>query len=601
MRKIYSNIPQREITDLRNLVKDAARNFGDRSYLKYKRNGAIQTLSFKDLDARVDCLSAAIFEMGLSGKAVGVVGESSPEWIITYLACVNSGCIIVPLDRELNHEELCGFLQKVHANAVFFSPSFTASFEAAREKLPEIRYFAEFPASKKSAPEPEEAPLPFPGENGGIREQSELSDYESEPLSEGFLPFEKVLARGRVLLESGDTRIKNHKINMDAVCAILFTSGTTGTSKGVMLSQKNLTAAVNCSYRTTDFRQNDVLVSVLPLHHTYEMTCGILTPILIGCTVCINESLKTVLKSFQVYRPTGVVLVPLFVSTIYKKIWDTAEKTGKRKMLEFALKASGSTRTVGIDLRRLIFRSVRAAFGGRLKKIICGGAPLEPDHVQRFDEIGINLCEGYGITECAPLIAVNPPFWKKYHSVGLPVPTLEVMIDKSQNADNGEILVKGPNVMVGYYGDAAATAAAIQDGWFHTGDCGYLDDDGFLYVTGRSKNVIVLNNGKNVFPEEIEEYLAPVELVSECAVVGRTGTDGQVSGLTAIIYPDFAYAKKQGLKDIVAISAAIKEEVALVNKTLPAFKQIRGIEIRQTEFQKTTTKKIKRHKINEES
>lgn len=594
MNKRFSQTEKREITDLKDLVLGSAELYGEKDFLRYKRDGEVQSISFAAFSTEVQRLASALLEMGLAGSAVAVIGETTPEWITAYLAVVIAGGIIVPLDRELQHEEICGFLEKARCKAVFHSPAFTESFKASRARLGGVRYFAELPTNKKKYA----ATHPYASEEDLEGEEQVRPQFA---IPEGFVPFSALALRGKILLDCGDTAFKDCESDPDRMCAILFTSGTTGTSKGVMLSERNLVCAINSSHRSTEFGYDDTLVSVLPTHHTYEMTCGILTPLLIGATVCINESLKTVLKSFLLYRPTALVLVPLYVSTIYKKIWDTAEKTGKKKVLETALKASSQTLKIGLDLRKILFSSVRSAFGGRLKMIVCGGAPLNPDFVPRFDEFGINIVEGYGITECAPLISVNPAFEKKYHSVGPAVAGLDSRVD-APNADGiGEICVKGPNVMLGYYEDEEATRAVIdEDGWFHTGDCGYIDEDGYIFLTGRQKNVIVLNNGKNVFPEEIEEHLSDIELIHECVVIGRDNEEGQTVGLTALIHPDFDRAKDRGYEDINQITDAIKREVALLNKTLPAFKQIRGIEIRQTEFVKTTTKKIKRHKVNEQ-
>lgn len=596
MNKIFESKEKREISDLRSLVYDSARLYGDKDYFRYKREGEIHSLSFSDFAEECRRLTSALFEMGLSGKRIAVIGETTPEWVITYLATVNCGGVIVPLDRELQHEEILGFINKAKCEAVFHSPAFTEAFENSRAALAGVRYFVELPSNKKKyAPS---HPYAEEGDESNVKPVLR----PQFPLNEGFLPFAATTLRGKVLLDCGDTAADDYEFDLDRMCAIIFTSGTTGTSKGVMLSQRNLVSAINSSHHSTEFSYDDVLVSVLPTHHTYEMTCGILTPLLLGATVCINESLKTVLKSLLLYRPTALVLVPLYVSTIYKKIWDTAEKQGKKKTLETALKASGTTMKFGLDLRKVLFSSVRAAFGGRLKMIVCGGAPLNPDFVPRFDEFGISIVEGYGITECAPLISVNPAFAKKYHSVGPAVNGLDSRIDEPDENGIGEICVKGPNVMLGYYEDQDATDAVIdENGWFHTGDCGYIDEDGYIFITGRQKNVIVLNNGKNVFPEEIEEHLSDIDIIRECVIVGRENEEGQTVGLTALIFPDFDRAKERGLDDILAVTEAIKKEVGILNRTLPGFKQIRGIEIRQTEFVKTTTKKIKRHKVNEEN
>jgi long-chain acyl-CoA synthetase len=370
-----------------------------------------------------------------------------------------------------------------------------------------------------------------------------------------------------------------------------------------MLSQDNLLSCIYSSANMVNFSYKDILFSVLPLHHTYEMSCGILTPIMLGITVCFNNSLKYFMKNINIFKPTGMILVPLFVSTIYKKIMDEVAKKNKEKLFKGAVIVTKNLRRVGLDVRSLAFADINKALGGNMKKIICGGAALEPSLVDRFEEFGINVAEGYGITECSPLVSVNPYKFRKSGSVGIPVKDSVVKVileDKEGNeidaetGEIGEICVKGPQVMLGYYKNPEATAESFtQEGFFKTGDYGYLDEDGYLFITGRKKNIIVLPNGKNVYPEEIEEYLYKLDIISECVVVGREGSNGEVV-LTAIIYPD--YTKFEGF-DQNQIIERMKSEVLKINKQLPIFKQIRNIELKKNEFEKTSSKKIIRHKI----
>jgi long-chain acyl-CoA synthetase len=319
-----------------------------------------------------------------------------------------------------------------------------------------------------------------------------------------------------------------------------------------------------------------------------------------GMEICINDSLRYIMQNFKTFQPTGLVLVPLFVTTMYKKIWDEARKGGREKMLRFALKLSKASRAVGIDLRRVLFKDVLAAFGGRLCKIVCGGAPLDPEVAEKFEEFGIQISEGFGITECSPLVAVSPYYAPKKGSVGPAVIGCEVKLGEIVNAETdhgpeGELLVKGGNVMLGYYKNEEATAEAFtEDGWFRTGDIGYLDKDGYIYITGRKKNVIVLENGKNVFPEELEEHLNKLPGVAEAVVVGRKRDDGTIQ-LTALIYPA-KDAFPKGTEQ-AAIEDALRQQVNGMNKGLVSYKQIRGVEFRDTEFEKNTSKKIRRNKI----
>ena len=566
MKKEYPDYERRPFKDLRELVKSAAEAMPDKTYLKYKgkEKGEIVELSYLEFDKYIDRIGTTLTYLGLRGKHIAVIGDTSKEWIATYLAAVNGGMVIVPLDKELPEEEIEKFLEFAEVKAVVYSERFHDLFKRISEKS-NIDYF--------------------------IR----MGETDESEEDKRFLSTEKLEKRGRILLREDYTDFLDNKINVDDDAVIIFTSGTTGTSKGVVLSQKNIVSAVNSSARMLSFNENDVLLSVLPTHHTYEMTCGILTPILVGATVCINDSMKYLTKNLQLFRPTSMILVPLFVTTVYKRIWDTASKNEQTKKLKRGISISNTLLRFKVDLRRTFFGQVTAAFGGRLSKIVCGGAALSPDYVKGFEELGINLVQGYGITECSPLVSVCPFHWKKYSSVGLAVHNVEVRIDKLSPTDTeGEILVRGPNVMKGYYKAPDLTCQVIdEDGWFSTGDIGYIDEDGFIYITGRKKNIIILDNGKNVFPEELEEHIYKIELVSECIVKAKENASGETV-IAAMIYPNFDKAKELGIDDINKIKDIIKEQIQELNKKLPIFKQIRSIEIRKTEFEKTTTKKIKR-------
>ena len=569
MKKGYPTHESRSITDLKHLVKSAADIYGDKVYLRYKGEepDEIIDVTFNDFDKYIDRLGTAFYSLGLEGKHIAVIGETSKEWIATYLATVNGGGVIVPLDKELTEDEIKSFLEISEASAVVYSERFHDYFERISEET-NISYFIRM------------------GKEDG-----------REKKNDKFLTTDELVQKGKRLLRQDVTDFLDYEINVEDDAVIIFTSGTTGTSKGVLLSQKNISTAINSSSAMLEFHKEDVLLSVLPTHHTYEMTCGILTPIMVGATVCINDSMKYLLKNLKLFKPSVLILVPLFVTTVYKRIWDTAKKNNQEKKLKRGIAVSGVLRHAGIDLRKMLFSQVTAAFGGRLKKVVCGGAALSPEYVKGFEDVGINLVQGYGITECSPLVSVCPFHWKKYASVGLAVYGVEVRIDKENPEDaEGEIVVRGDNIMKGYYKAPELTREAIdEDGWFSTGDIGYIDEDGFIYITGRKKNIIILDNGKNVYPEEIEEHIYRIELVSECVVVGKENQSGETV-ITALVYPNFEKASEMGLQDINAIKDEIKREIQELNKKLPIFKQVRGIEIRKTEFEKTTTKKIKRIK-----
>ncbi len=540
---------------------------GDRivfSYFDSKRN--LHDMTYREFSTNVVRIAAGLTEKGYAKKRIAIIGETSPWWVASYLAVLATGGVVIPLDKELTIDVIEGFMDNVEADALIYSGSFNGKFKNAMDNHSSLSLF-----------------IPI----NPTEEEAALSD--------------KITSLDAIK-ELGDKALINgYKIppveDREGVAEFLFTSGTTGSSKCVMLSQKNIFAAVSSAAETVDFTPDDTIVSLLPIHHTYELAC-MLAAMDYGMHVCINDSLSHVLKNLQIFKPTGLVLVPLYVYTFYKKIWAEAKKTGRDKTLKIGVGAARALRSAGIDKRRSIFGEVLNSFGGRLEKIICGGAALNPKMIDFFETLGISIYEGFGITECAPLVCVTPYFARKYGSVGPAVPCCQVRIDAHETNEKGfaegEIQVKGVNVMLGYYKDEKATAKAFtEDGWFRTGDVGYLDADNYCFITGRLKSVIVLENGKNVFPEEIEEYLGDIETIAECVVVGRQA--GSEVNLVAIVYPDATKFAEGTTSD--AMLASIRTSINALNKTLPTYKHIQNVELRETEFEKTTSRKIKRHLV----
>ncbi len=531
------------------------------SYFDKKRK--VKDMTYSQLVRRVRRMSAALTEQGYAGKRIALIGETSPQWIITYLAVLATGGVAIPLDKELEISVIEGFLEGVDADGILYSATFNGKFRPAMESHKSLSLF-----------------IP-------------IDPDEAELTGAGVVPY-------RQLMEIGKTSVKAGYdfppvANREGMCEMLFTSGTTGTSKCVMLSQKNIFSCVSSAAATVDFSPEDKIVSLLPIHHTYELAC-MLAAMDYGIHICINDSLTHVLKNFKIFKPNALVLVPLYVYTFYKRIWSEAKKSGRDKKLRLGIGVSRAMTTVGIDKRRELFRDVLDAFGGNLEKIICGGAALNPRMIEFFDNLGIQIYEGFGITECSPLVFVTPYYARKYGSVGPAVPCCQARIDGEYLNDKGyhegEIQVKGDNVMLGYYNNPEATADAFtDDGWFRTGDVGYEDSDGYFYITGRMKSVIVLENGKNVFPEEIEEYLGEIETIAECAVIGRQ--DGEAVNLTALVYPDITkYPEGTAMGNI---QSDIEKSIMSMNKSLPTYKQVKVVELRSTPFEKTSSRKIKRH------
>lgn len=564
-KRLVNTVPH--IWDINDLL-ECIDSHGDKVCYKYFEQGKVKEMTYAQVYHLVHQVAAAFDKLGFSGKRVAVIGDTSPQWLCTYMGALASGTVIIPMDKELALPEIEKFLEMVEAEAIVYSKSFNEKFVTTIGSHPTLKKFIPINA-----------------------------DYDSS-FSDKVLPFAELINIGQSNLDDGYTigMVKNR----DEMCEMLFTSGTTGTSKCVMLSQKNIFAAVSSAIDSVCFTHEDVIVSVLPVHHTYELMC-LLAELAYGIETCINDSLRHVLKNFQLFKPTGLVLVPMFLNTMHKKIWSEAERTGKAKVLKAALASSRAMMKVGVDMRKTLFKSVLDSFGGRLDHIICGGAKLNPDLIVAFEEFGISVFEGFGITECSPLVSVTPYYARKLGAIGPTVPSCKARIDPNGETTEegypmGEIQVKGDNVMIGYYNNPEANAEVFtHDGWFRTGDIGYMDSDRYIYITGRSKFVIVLENGKNVFPEEIEEYLDAIDTISECCVVGRKNPDSDEIILTAVIYPD--YSKFPDDADEKSIKDAIRKEINATNKKLPTFKQIKAVEIRRTEFEKTTTKKIKRQLV----
>lgn len=547
---------------VRELVYSGAERFGDKPLYLYVENKEKKTYSYNDHKNTFDAFGTALFELGLNGKSVSLCSDQHPYWVASFLSVIGAGGVIVPLDRELMPDQLSAFIDMTDSEALIVSSRELKMLSGNLGELSKVRY---------------------------IIIMGPMSD-EDKALDSRIVSFDELTELGSGLIEKGDRRFLDNERDDKSLACILFTSGTTGTSKGVMLSEYNILFSVaQCSNMVAN-DENDVFVSVLPIHHTFALTTNHLAMAYIGGTTFMNDSLKHTFKNITEVKPTCLILVPLFLETMDKKIWDGIKKQGKEKQVKALMKMSNGMRKTGIDMRKTLFEKILNSFGGNLKYIIVGGAPIDPEILRDFDAFGITVVEGYGITECCPLISVNPIKWRKFGSAGLVADGLEARIAEPNEYGEGEIQVRGGNVFTGYYKNEDATKEAFtEDGWFKTGDIGHIDKDNFVYITGRKKNVIIASNGKNVYPEELEEYLSKCDIIKEAAVIGRNTESGVV--ITALIYPD---------KDVCGnisdneLYEKIFSEINLINKGLPTFKHITAIEIRDTEFEKTTTRKIKR-------
>lgn len=563
----------KEIKSLRDLVETSAELYGDKILYIYKRGEARYSFSYNDYRRDLYRLGEGMSRIGLMGRTVAVIGESCPEYMTAYIAAVSGGGVIVPLDRDLGHAEIARFADLSGAEAVFYTEQFNDVLPSLAEQMPQVRYF-----------------IPIAPAEG-----SDTTDGSSSAGDAVILTYSELLALGDKAMEEGDRSFLDYDCtaDMSQMSALLFTSGTTGTSKGVMLSHANLVASVNAASRGTIFGPDNTFVDLLPMHHSYEITCGHLGAANLGGTVYINDSLKNTLRSITTFKPDSLIVVPLYVETMHKRIWAEIARKGMTRRVRALMKASSAMHRAGIDIRRKLFKQILDGLGGNLRYIICGGAPLSPELVRDFDAFGIEICEGYGITECSPLIAVNRHGKVRLRSVGQPVDNCEVRIADPSADGTGEIEARGRNVMLGYFGNEEATAEVFtEDGWFRTGDVGCMDADGYIYITGRKKNIIILSNGKNIFPEEIEEHLYTSPLIGECVVIGRKNSAGDTR-ITAVIYPSDEAAELEGKSEEEKL-ALIRDAVNTINRSLPVYKQVRDVELRGEEFEKTTTRKIKR-------
>ena len=563
MKKNYPLYETTVFEDFRIMTENVAKKYPDRVAFSYKenpRNDEVTEKTFEQTREIIRGLGTACVGLGMREKHVAIVGASSYGWVCTYFALMSIGSVTVPIDKELPVADVQGIIERAECGFVFYGSE-------AKEKIAEIKQA-----------HPEIVCVSMWGE--GL---------------EGDARFDELCKKGDEAYRAGDNSYYDYELDPDKMATIVFTSGTTGKGKGVMLSQTNIVS--DMTQGMYNFQITRKTMNLLPPHHTFGSTVNFVGHYAQGATVFISSGLKYLLKELKEQKPTHLVLVPLFVETLYKRIWATAEKGGKADTLRRAMKLSNKLRRVGIDLRKKLFKSVLEVFGGELEMIICGGAALNQDIIDMFDAIGITILNGYGITECAPLISCNRNKYQKNGSVGLPIIGGLVKIKDPDENGEGEICYKGPNVMLGYYKDPEATAAVFdEEGYFRTGDYGKLDEEGWIYITGRLKNLIIFSNGKNVYPEEIECEISRIYGVSEAVVyAGESRKHPEKEVIVAEIFPDYEALERHGITDA---EAYFKQEIAKMNAGMVSYKAVGFIKIRKTEFIKNTSKKITRFNID---
>ena len=582
------NIPLyevRPIQDLRDMIQQSAGLYGDKPVFLVKDPRAIgqpaaaatqtgrssdagsapyQPVTYQKFARDVDALGTWFFAQSLQGSRIAILAETRYEWYVTYLATVNGTGIVVPLDKELPQAEIANLLDRSHADVLVYASSKQKEVNAIRDSITTVKTFI--------AMDP--------------------------PTVAGDLYFWDCLTEGEDLLAKGSTAFTTAPIDPEALSILLFTSGTTAMSKAVMLNHRNICINLQAMCQMLYIGPDDIFLSVLPLHHTYECTCGFLCPVYRGATVAVCEGLRHITKNMQESKVTIMLAVPLMLELFYKRIMKSATSDPRlAKKFRLGLKISGFLRKIGIDKRKKLFAKVHDNFGGHLRMLIAGGAAIDPAIIAGLRDLGLESVQGYGLTECAPILALNRDVDYKDNAAGLPLPGVEIKIIEPDENGIGEIVGRGPNVMMGYFENEEATKEAIDsEGYFHTGDLGYQDKDGFVIITGRKKNVIIAKNGKNIFPEEIEFKLLQNDLIAECLVSGREDEAGETI-VRADIFPN-----EEKVREIFGdipldskdVRDAIDQIIRSVNHGMVTYKYIREFDLRPTEFEKTSSKKIKR-------
>ena len=552
--------------NIKEIVYNSAKKFSENvafviKHKNEKKEVSYESITYKKLLQDVNEFGTKLYDMGLKNKRVAIVGRNRYEWVVAHLSNLLGGIVSIPLDKELQVDELESCLERSKADVIVFDEKYIENIEKIKQN-----------------------------------KKTNLQEYICMTEQEGYKNFWTLKKEGAEILKNGNNEYVNCEIDNDKMAILLFTSGTTSKSKAVMLSNTNIASNVYAMLLVEDMRSTDNNLAFLPFHHIFGSTCMIVM-IAIGAKTAFPDGLRYVAQNLKEYQISLFVGVPLLVEAIYKNIEKEIEKKGKTKLINNAKKLSNCLLKLHIDVRRKLFKDVIDALGGRMRFIISGGAPLDKKVAQGFNELGIEVVQGYGLTETSPVISAENAKKKRYGSIGFPMENVDVEIINKDENGIGEIRVKGPNVMLGYYENEEATKKVMKDGWFYTGDLAYKDKDGFIFLTGRQKDMIVLKNGKKVFPEELETLINRLDLVKECIVYGmpdeKDKNDLKLS--VKIVYDKKIAEEKYSGKSEGELYQILWEKVKEINKTFPPYKYIKNMILTDEELIKTTTQKVKRN------
>ena len=565
-RPAVQHLTNRPIISIKQMLESSHELYKDciAFHTKFEK-GPYTQITYDQFYNEVTALGTALINAGFKDKRIAVIGETQYMWGVGYMATVCGTGIVVPLDKELPYDDLKNLVKEADVSAVIFDKKREASFVKMMEE-------------------------------GGT--DLELLIAQDRREDEGNIKSQwTLIEEGKKLVEGGDRRFIDAQIDPDEMSILIFTSGTTGIAKGIMLSHKNIVTDLMVSPTLVDFTHQDIFFSVLPIHHTFECTCDFIIPLYKGGQIAHCEGLRYITKNMQEVRPTIFLGVPAIFEALHKAIWKSIKAKGKEDKVRKAIKISNAAKKVGIDLTGVLFKEIKETFGGRLRLMIAGGAAINPEILEDLQAFGIVAIQGYGLSEAAPMAALTPEYKIKTASVGIPFPGCDAKISEPGPDGVGEICIKGDNIMLGYYNNPEATAEVIKDGWFYTGDLGYMDSEGYIFITGRKKNVIITKNGKNVFPEELEYQLSNFDDIVESMVFEDSAESKSDTVIVAGIYPDWAK-----IKTVLGDKADDDEEVLKylwtivdqINEKNPGYKMIKRINLRHTEFEKNTSKKIRR-------
>ncbi len=550
--------------DLKDMLKKTGEKYADRPAFIFKTDveGEFKEITHKEFRDEINALGTKLIEMGLKDKRIAVISENRYEWGVAYLAIVTGTGVVVPLDKALPDNEIESLIIRSEVEAIFYSKKYDEVMNEIRKQgNTNLKYYISMDLDK---------------ENDGVKSQKELTE------------------EGRKLLEQGNREFLDAEIDNEKMGIMLFTSGTTAISKAVMLSHKNICSNIQDITSVIKLTPEDRFLSFLPLHHTFECTVGFLYPVSTGGSIAFCEGIRHIAENIKEYQITAMISVPILFETMYRKVLKGIEKKGKLETVKKGIKISRFLLKFGIDIRKKLFKEIHDTLGGKVRLFVAGGAALDSETEQGFNDLGFTMYQGYGLTESSPVIAAEDDKYRRVGSIGKAFPSLEVKIDKPNEEGIGELLAKGPSIMLGYYNNEEANKETLKDGWLHTGDLARIDKDGYIFISGRKKFVIVQKNGKNIYPEELEILLNKIEGIKESFVYGKPEDDGDFKIAAKIVYDKENAEEIFGTEDEEKIKEKIWNEVKKINKTIPAYKYIRDIIVTDKELIKTTTQKVKR-------